>query len=514
MWQKQLLGLSVVVSLALGTAVAQETQPTTQPVFHKAGVALASGEKLAVTQHEITIGGKKVAFTATAGYQPLKDEAGKVKANFFYTAYEVKPPAEATGPNLRPVTFVFNGGPGAASVWLHLGTVGPWKIALPAEGTAPVPPYQLVENPDSWLGATDLVLIDPIGTGYSRAAAGEDARKFYGVQEDIQAVGEFIRGYLTRQQRMTAPLYLAGESYGTTRAVGLAEHLLNERGIRVSGLILISTVLDFKTISVDANNDWPHVLYLPTYTALAAYHGKLDAGLTRDLPGTLTRAETFALETYLPALARGAALEPARRNRVLDELALLTGMPRATLDRNDLRLSAPRFQQQLLGDKQLVLGRFDGRMTAAAQDPGASGSQQDPSLSAFLPPYTQTFNDYVRRTLRYENDLTYEVLSSRVHPWSGVPRGLSGGYLYVGDELRTLLISAPETRVLVVSGRHDLATPYFATQYTLDQLRLPAERRGQVRHVVLDGGHMMYHKQENLPAVRAAVEGLLGEVKR
>ncbi|HEY2585332.1 MAG TPA: hypothetical protein VGI81_06165, partial [Tepidisphaeraceae bacterium] len=313
-----------------GAAPAAESQPTTQESNERPG-----RDNLSVTEGQVTVHGQPLRYKATAGTLALKDEAGKPLADMFFVAYQKQP--ASSDPSSRPITFVFNGGPGAAAVWLHLGVAGPRRIALNDVGGPPAPPYHLVDNDDTWLTATDLVFIDPVGTGFSRAAAGQKPEQFYGVEEDIRSVGQFIRLYTTRYQRWLSPKFLAGESYGTTRASALSQYLL-DNGISLNGIILISCVLNFQTISVGNGNDLPYVLYLPTYTALAWYHKKLPADLQADLTKALNESEGWALNGYMAALALGSQLPQADRETAVKKLARLTGLSENYVDRANLRV--------------------------------------------------------------------------------------------------------------------------------------------------------------------------------
>ncbi len=462
-------------------------------------VKVLSGAKPSVTGGSVTSAeGRRIEYTATAGYMPLNDEQGKLRANVFYIGYtQGKLAAEtvsaatqgasgsvaaepatapATGPtegdrSKRAVTFVFNGGPGAASVWLHLGAVGPRRLDLPADGTAPTAPFKVVENPYTWLPMTDLVFVDPVNTGYSRAATPEQAKEFLGVKEDVAGMGEFIRLYLTKNGRWGSPVYLAGESYGTTRAAGLASYLQERVGVSVSGVILISTVLNFATLSPGENNDLPYSLYLPTYAAVAWYHKKLDMTKHGDLDGLLKEAEGFASTEYVTALAKGALLSAGERQRIAGRISELTGLPVGYVVESNLRVGPSRFEKQLLrsgdGVGDLVIGRYDGRIAGPPQDAVNDSQEYDPSLSGFFPAYTSAFNEYVRHTLKYENEIPYEVLSNRVYPWNWGGGGDENGYLYVGNNLRDAMTQNPHLKLLVCSGRFDLATPYFATDYQI-----------------------------------------------
>jgi carboxypeptidase C (cathepsin A) len=481
-----------------------ERRPETRPDAKPDGAPGSKGDKVSVTDHETTIAGKSIKYRATAGTYQLKDEAGKAKADLFFVAYEQTPAGEsADAVAKRPITFVFNGGPGAASVWLHLGTAGPKRVKLTENGAAPPPPYAVVDNEFSWLDATDLVFIDPVGTGYSRAAQGEDAKQFYGVENDLRWVAEFIRLYATRNGRWPSPKFLAGESYGTTRAAGLSQHLLERQGIALNGVILISTVLNFQTIYFSEGNDLPYVLFLPAYTAIAHYHKKLAPELQDDLPKALKESEAFALNEYTPALAKGAALSADEKTDVAKKLARLTGLPTDVARKANLRIDSDLFRKTLLVDQEKVVGRFDARL--AGFDPNPLGDQpdHDPSFNQFFAAYAGAFNDYVRRTLKYETDVQYDVLSGRVQPWD---YGRGGqGYLNTADDLERAMRLSPHTKLLVCSGLYDLATPYFGAGWTVRHMKLSPELRKNVTETFYPGGHMMYHEAGALKQLREDV---------
>jgi carboxypeptidase C (cathepsin A) len=472
-----------------------------------------------VTRGTLKPSGKaEMAYTAVAGYMPLKDETGKLRANIFSVAYVATPPGAATeaavgtapaetpktaplGNTARPITFLFNGGPGAASAWLHLA-VGPKRLDMPADGSAPKPPYRVIDNEYCWLPATDMVFVDPVNTGYSRAATPEQAREFFGVREDIHAMGEFIRLWLTKNQRWGSPVYLAGESYGTTRAAGLSNYLQERVGASVSGITLISTVLNFATLSPGEANDLPYTLCVPSYAAVAWYHKKVQS--PGGLDALLKDAEAFAVGDYTTALAKGASLSPEDRRKTAKRLADLTGLSEDYVLAANLRIAPARFEKELLRAKgdaaSPIIGRFDGRVTGFPTDNLNDGQEYDPSLAGFYAAYTSAFNVYVRQTLKYDNDLAYEILSNRTQPWdySSGGAGGAGGFLYVGDDLRDAMVHNPSLRVLVCSGRFDLATPYFATDYSLSHLTLAPEIRKNITTSYYPAGHMLYHVREGL----------------
>jgi carboxypeptidase C (cathepsin A) len=495
--------LLVALLCLLGSPALAEP-PTTAPATQPAEKPKGDSDKLSVTEHEITIDGKPLKYRATAGRLAVHDDADKPKADFFFVAYEKLPAAD--DPSKRPVTFVFNGGPGAAAVWLHLGAVGPERVALDAATDLPATPYHLEENPDTWLPATDLVFIDPVGTGYSRPAEGEKIEQFFGVHEDVKWVAAFIRLYITRYQRWLSPKYLTGESYGTTRAAGLSDYLLEADGINLDGIVLISSVLNFQTIEPQPGNDLPYVLYLPSYAAVAWYYHKLAPDLQADLQKTVAQAGQWAQESYAPALAAGSALPADQRATIVKNLARFSGLPLEYIEKANLRIRPDRFEAALLASEQKIVGRYDGRIAGFNPDPLQSSADYDPSLSPYLAAYTATFNDYVRRDLKYENDLQYQVLAG-VGPWDMGTEG--GGFLDVSQDLQRAMINNPPLRVMFVSGYFDLATPFATATYTIDHMALSPELRQHISHNYYEGGHMVYHHRPSLEKLSADVRDFM-----
>lgn len=446
-------------------------------------------EVAVVTSHTLELNGETLHYTATAGKLPLLRDGDKPRAEVFYVAYRL-----VDGPADRPLTFAFNGGPGSSSVWLHLGALGPQRVLMGDEGQAPPVPTRYGPNHASWLGWTDLVFIDPVSTGYSRAVEGENAHQFHGLNEDVDAVGEFVRLYVTRAGRWSAPKFLAGESYGTTRAAALASHLQDRWGMNLNGIALISPVLDFQTIRFAPGNDQPYWLFLPTYAATAAYHGKLE---TSDLAATLREVEAWAVAEYLPALALGDALPPEREARVAETLARYTGLSTTYVRRSRLRIGMQSFAKELLRDQGYTVGRFDGRYLGRDALDVGSRPDYDPSYAAVQGAYSAAFNDYARRVLGFETDRPYEVLTGAVHPWNYAGVG-TNRFVNVADDLRAAIAKNPELHVLVACGVYDMATPYFAADYTVAHLGLPPERRGNVRVTRYGAGHMMYLRKADL----------------
>lgn len=498
----QALAVLFICIMAMPSALAQ-TRPATMP----AGGAKArpADEKLSITEHQVQVGGQILRYQATAGYLPVKDESGKEKANFFFVAYE----KHGEEPERRPITFVFNGGPGAAAVWLHLGAAGPMRVKMgDALGEPPSPPYQLEENPYTWLDVTDLVFIDPVGTGYSRPAPGEKGEQFYGVKEDVASVGEFIRLYTTQYERWLSPKFLAGESYGTTRAAALSQYLADRHGIALNGILLLSVVLDFQTIQAGGLNDLPYVLYLPSYTAVAWYHKRLPAAQQQqDLQKLLSEARQFAIEQYMPALAKGNDLSKDDRQKLVEQLARYTGLPASFIDKTNLRVEPGQFRKQLLEDKNKLIGRFDARITGHDLRPADDTAEYDPSLPRYLSAYTAAINDYLRRQLKYRSELPYEVLTDRVQPWNFGRGGM--GYLDVVRDLRMAMVQNPQLKVLFASSYFDLATPFFGSDYTVHHLNLGTALRGNITQTYYTAGHMMYHEMASLEKLKADVKAFI-----
>ncbi|HEY6871088.1 MAG TPA: peptidase S10 [Geobacteraceae bacterium] len=442
-------------------------------------------ENPVVTRHEVAIGGKSLKYTVTAGTLPVVAASGETEAHMFFVAYTAD---KAGNHGQRPLLFAFNGGPGSSSVWLHLGAIGPKRVKLPDDGSMPPPPYQLTDNDETWLDQADLVFVDPVGTGYSRAVKPDQAEKFFSLKGDMESVGEFIRLYLTRYRRWSSPLFLVGESYGSMRAAGLADNLL-DHGIACNGIILVSAALNFSTISFTPGNDLPYALFLPSYTAIAWYHKKLSPDMGSDLPALLGEAEKWATTDYLAALAKGDRLAPAERQSVVGRLARYTGLDERYIDNSDLRIEAGRFAAELLRDRKKTVGRFDGRLLGDDISATAEHAEFDPSLAALRPPFTATFNDYVRGELGYRSDREYFILGGGIGRWDW---GSNNSFADTGAALRSAFGKNPYMRLFVASGAFDLATPYTGSDYTLAHLGLDRALRRNITTARYPAGHMLY----------------------
>ncbi len=460
-----------------------------------------------VTHHTISLDGQQLSYTATAGFLPMRDESGEMRATVFHIAYTLD---GADDPASRPVTFVFNGGPGSSSVWLHMGAIGPMRVLMTDDGEALPPPARLAPNEGTWLGATDLVFIDPVGTGYSRPAEGREQREFSGLNEDAQSVGEFIRLWTTQNERWLSPKFLAGESYGTTRAAALARHLQSRHDMYVNGIVLISSILNFQTARFDVGNDLPYALFLPTYTATAWHHGKLPRDLQGDLQQALRESESFALGDYWTALAKGDGLSAAERDEIARRVSRLTGLSEDYVQQANLRIEIGRFCKELRRDERLTVGRLDSRFTGIDSDAAGERYQYDPSMAAISGPYAAALNDYVRRSLGFESDLPYEILTGRVHPWRWGSES-NQGYANVAEDLRRAMNENPYLRVHIASGYYDLATPYFATEYTVSHLGLEPQLRENISTSYYESGHMMYIHVPSLISLREHAEAFIEE---
>ncbi|MFT3882786.1 MAG: hypothetical protein QM703_24425 [Gemmatales bacterium] len=492
----------------------------------------------AVSDGSVIIAGQKVEYKATAGMLPSTDKTGKAKANIFYVAYTRK-----TGESLatRKLTFCFNGGPGSASAYVHLGFFGPRRVLIGDDGLSAPSPAQLVENDCSILDVTDLVFIDPVSTGYSRSENSNEATLFHGLEEDTQSVGDFIRDYVAKFDRKDSPVYVAGESYGTTRAASLSTYLQNKKDVKLAGIVLISAVLDFQTIRFGVGNELPYALHLPTYTATAYFHGKLDKKWATDLQTALRESQKYADGPYLEALHKGNLLSDYERQAAAKHIAMLTGVSEEFVLKNDLRIEATRFRMELLRDKDITVGRLDSRVaskppanrttttanttpstttntnvsgtgttntgssttgtdpnaaSAAGRRNGGDGGGNrggfrggDPSQTLLSNIFSDAIKIYLPDNLGYKTEARY-TLTAQVQPWSYGQAG-TNRYASVAPRLRQALEKDKSLRVLVANGYCDLATPFAATVYTFAHMG-PRSLMDQITMTYYEAGHMMY----------------------
>ena len=491
-----MIGTHAADAVATTNATAGSTN-----AFAAARIPDANHEPVRVT-NAVTIAGQRVIYTAETGMLPVLKSDGATRASIFYVAYTR---LDQTNAAPRPVTFCFNGGPGSASIWLHLGALGPRRAKMNADGSQPAPPFTLVDNEYSILDTSDLVFIDPVATGFSRAAKDEKADQFFGVEGDLDSVGEFIRLWTTRHERWLSPKYLLGESYGVFRAAGLAEHMHSRFGLYLNGLILVSGVLDFGTIYNVPGNDLPYPLILPAYTAAAHFHQKLPPDLQGDLGKALAEARDFARGQYLSALHAGAALPPEERQKVVVELSRLTGLTSEVIKDNNLRIDESVFRKQLLHDQGLILGAYDARLTGRDGNPADPGAGNDPSSAAVTGPFAAAMNAYARTELKFEDDLPYELIAG-VQPWN---YGTRNGYAYAADKLASVMNQEPYLKVLVLGGRCDLVCPIDTMHQSLDHMAIAPALHKNISYAEYDAGHMLYINLPDLKKMQADVKKFL-----
>jgi len=531
---------SLMILLMSGTALLGQNSKPSPPEVPKPSPS-AKEEKSAdleppppvVTEHTLTLpDGKSLRYKAIAGYLVLRDTVaeqnraqdqgddeaepepaaepkknekpvdptkGKAKAQVFFVAYVAE---DAGDPANRPLTFTFNGGPGSASIWLHLGGIGPRRVQLSDAGEALPPPSKLVDNESTWLPKTDLVFIDPVGTGYSRPAPGQDAKQFWGYKEDIESVGDFIRLFITKYGRWASPKFIAGESYGTTRAAGLSDYLEGRYGLYLNGIVLISSVLNFQAIDFSSGNDQPYPLFLPSYASAAWYHKKLSPDLEQlPLADLLSKVEQFAENDYQRALSRGDRLAPEEKSKVASELARFTGLTQQRFLQLSLREPDNLFFSDLLWDQNRSLGRFDSRFTGIRSYPGTDKEDSDPSDEAVDAPFTSAFYTYARQDLKYESDLPYERVAE-VHPWLFA----RNKYLNVAEDLKKAMNRNRYLKVMVCCGYYDLATPYFAAESVVHNMNLDPAIRNNIQLSFYGCGHMVYLETASRKKLRTDFE--------
>jgi carboxypeptidase C (cathepsin A) len=480
----------------------------------RAAVEALLAEAPVVSEGSAQIAGARLAYTVTSAFMPvmppsLSDTFGEPQAAVFTIAYALKDP-----PARRPICFAFNGGPGSASVWLHLGAVGPKRVAINDDGTMPPPPFTVTDNPDSWFEHFDLVFVDPPHTGYSLSASEEARKKVLSVDGDVEALAEVMRAWLVRNRRLDSPVYLAGESYGTTRGAALADRLQHV-GIALSGLILVSCAMDLQSLVFTPRNDLPFALFLPAFASVAQFHGKVRGANGSSPEAARAAAEAFVAETYLGVLQQGARLEGHARTRAAKRIAEVTGLRQAFVEEKNLRVSDHDFFFELLRDEGKIVGRLEARVTGPMAASRTRASEFDPGMEALNPPYTMAAQAYLSE-LGLPSDRRYEVFSEAVNKtWDWNRRGADGeptkgnSFATTGDDLARAMRRNPHLRVLVASGYYDLGTPYSATDWSLAQLDAPAHVLARIEHHYYGAGHMMYTREADLRKLKADLRNWL-----
>ena len=461
------------------------------------------------SQHSIDVGGETVAYDAVVSSITLTNDKGDATGEIFYTGYfRTNAPS---GP--RPIIFSYNGGPGSASFWLHMGVMGPRRVVTPVTGPQGPPPYPLEDNQATLLDKADIVMIDPVGTGFSHTLGDTPGSEFWGIDEDAASLTQFIRRFLSEYERWNSPRYLLGESYGTTRSAVLAGHL-QRANIDLNGIVLVSSVLQFNTIQFAPGDDLPYITNLPSFAVVAEYLDVLPDGKPADLDAFMKEVEAWALTDYATALLAGGTLDAATRTRVIDQMHRYTGLSVDYIDKADLRVSAPEFEAELLRDDGLQVGRLDARFTGPVGDMLQTRPSHDPQSSAISSAYTSAFNAYLRDELGYDGEREY-VPSGATRDWNwgraqgGGSFGRGGGTPNVAPDLANAIRRNPALEVLLVNGIYDLATPYFAAVWTMDHMGLPPELRDNIQRADFAAGHMMYVDQSLLPQWKQTLDAFI-----
>jgi carboxypeptidase C (cathepsin A) len=463
-------------------------------------------EESSVTDHTIKLGGQTIPYKATAQTILLKDEKGEPAALVYSTAYTR---SDVKDPSTRPVAFLYNGGPGSSSVWLHMGSFGPRRVITTNAAVTPPAPYKVEDNVHSLLDRTDLVFIDPVGTGFSHAVGKSQNKDFWGVDPDLKSLARFIELYITRTNRWNSPKFLIGESYGTFRSAALANYLQDHHNIYVNGIVLISSVLDLGTISFYPGNDTTYIYYLPSYAATAWYH-KMLKDRPEDVNAFLEEARRFAQTEYASAMMKGDTLSEAEKAEVARKMARLTGLSEDYLAKANLRVNLFQFMKELQRSRGLTTGRLDARFSGPTYDLLGEFAEYDPQETAISGAFVAAFNSYVREDLKFGADKSYQVAADfQGQNWEwkhqgGDQFGFPGSPNVEGDLVGAMLAN-PHLRVEVENGIYDLATPFFATEQTMNHLGLAANLRKNIKLQYYEAGHMMYVRDEDLAKLKANV---------
>jgi carboxypeptidase C (cathepsin A) len=470
------------------------------------------------SRHSLTIGSTKIEYTATAGTLIVRNAKEEPYAAIGYTAYVRRGAGDEADPGKRPLSFAYNGGPGSSSAWLHMGSLGPRRIVTTDAGPTPPPPYRVVDNAESILDKTDLVMIDPVGTGLSHAVGEAKDKDFWAVDPDIESISRFIRQYVSDNRRWNSPKYLIGESYGSTRSAGIVDYLLTKENMAFNGVVLISVALDFEALVPWPGHDRSYALSLPTFAAVAAYHHALPHP-PASLQPYLDEVRKFALGEYSAALLKGDALDDRERDAMAEKLHDYTGLSTDYLKKARLRVRATQFTQELLRDRRQTVGLLDGRFTGSATDPLAEDSDYDPQSAAISPAFTAAFMDYYQGELKFGQDKTYRMLNldaNQAWDWRHHADG-PGSLLPMPDtapDLAHAMVLNPHLRVMTLNGIYDLTTPYLATDSMIDHLGLEKEARARIQAKYYESGHMMYVHEPSLQKFKADVAAFIDSTSR
>ena len=479
---------------------AKDAKPAeAKPADAKPGPEAPPKEESSVTDHTIRLGGQNIAYKATASTILLKDEKGEPTASIYSTAYTR---SDVKDLSQRPIAFIYNGGPGSSSIWLHMGAFGPRRVVTADAAATPPAPYKLVDNADSLLDKADLVFIDPVGTGFSRAVGKTQNKDFWGVDQDVKSLAQFIIIYVSRNHRWNSPKFLIGESYGTFRSAALGDYLQTHDRLYINGIVLISNVLDLRTLGFLPGDDMSYIFYLPSYAASAWYY-KVLKDRPENLEAFLAEARQYASGDYASALMKGSKLTDSEKTEVAKKLARFTGLSEDYLTKANLRVTLPQFNAELQRSRGLTIGRYDSRFSGPTYDLLTENSEYDPSFSAVAGAFTAGFNSYVREDLKYSPERNYETITGeagRNWDWKHTAGNQSffPGAPNVEGDLIEAMLDNPHLQVQVENGYFDMATPFFATEYTMDHLGLPEKLRGHIHLEYYTAGHMMYLRSDDL----------------
>ena len=475
----------------------------------------APKEESSVTEHTLKIGGQTIPYKATAATVLLKNDKDEPTALLYSTAYTRTDVKDTTQ---RPLSFIYNGGPGSASLWLHMGAFGPRRVVTTDAEHTPPPPYKLVDNVSTLLDKTDMVFIDPVGTGFSHSVGKAQDKDFWGVDQDVKSLAQFISIYVNRNNRWNSPKFLIGESYGTFRSAALGNYLQQRDGMYLNGIDLISSVLDLGTISFHTGDDMSYIFYVPSYAATAWYH-KVLADRPADQKSFIEEARQFAQTEYAAALIKGSRLGASEKAAVAKKLSRYTGLSEDYVTRANLRVNLPQFMEELQRARGLTTGRLDARYSGFTYNLLAETANSDPQSDAVTGAFTAVFNSYVRDELKFGQDKPYHAISSGVgNNWDWKHEG-AGGYGFPGSpnvegDLVQAMLTNPHLKVEVENGIYDLATPFFATEYTMEHLGLPEKLQKNIRLQYYDAGHMMYVREEDLTKLKANIAAFIDSASK
>jgi carboxypeptidase C (cathepsin A) len=507
--------LALPLTLHIVSAQEEDKDKQVKPVEKSAEPAPAPKEESSVTDHTIKIAGQTIPYKATIGSILLKNEKDEPTALIYYTAYTR---SDVKDPSLRPLSFLYNGGPGSSSLWLHMGSFGPKRVLTANAGITPPAPYTLEDNPNCLLDKSDLVFIDPVGTGFSRAVGKAQDKDFWGVDSDVNSLAQFVQTYVSRNGRWNSPKFLIGESYGTFRNAALANHLQTQNGIYLNGVVMVSSVWDLSTISFYPGQDLAYILYLPSYAATAWYH-KVLKDRPDNLESFLDEARAFAKGDYANALLKGETLSDADKAAVAQKVSHFTGLSVDYLIKSNLRVRLERFMQELQLNRGLTTGRLDARFSGPTYDLIDSAASYDPQEAAITGAFVAAFNMYMREDLKFNQDRAYHIFAGfKDNHWDWKHEGSGYGYFpgapSVMLDLANAIITNPKLQVQMEDGYYDLATPFFESEYAVDHLGLPENLQKNIQHKFYEAGHMMYLRQEDLTKLKSNVAAFIDSASK